>query len=585
MWASGVAELTLVAPDRKRVPMDHGRAGRDLLSSSRLAGRSTRGEAGPGRASADEGESPATTSHVLKGARGGGWFGGTGVRAGLPLIAVLVVQTLLSVRLLGADTAFADEAAYLWAGHLEWAHWLHGVSAPPFSAYFSGSPVMYPPLGALADSVGGLAGARALSLVFMLGATVLLWDVTSRMFGRQAGFFAAALFAVAGPTLHLGAFATYDAMSLFLLALAAWLVAGASDQHEATGRMAGAGAVLALANATAYSSVLFDPVIVALALVIALPSGGRFAARRCGALVTVLVALLIVGVLLGGSSYWQGITQTTLGRAAGAASPLRVLEDAWSWTGAIIVLAVCGVIASWISHRRAAQTWLLAVLTAAALLGPLEQAHLHTLDALNKHVGLGAWFAAIAAGYAVDKFINGAPAGQARTLTCAACVIALAFPASLGITQSREFATSWANSATFIAILRPLAAHGTGHLLVEDPSIAEYYLPSGSHWQRWSSTRNIVLPGGSNTGGPTHGGVVGAGDPAAFDRYISQGYFSLIALNFGDTTALDHRIATEVHQSPLYRTLQVVPYTIGTTVGTYIIYKYEPGKHQQKPQK
>ena len=170
----------------------------------------------------------------------------------------------------------------------------------------------------------------------------------------------------------------------------------------------------------------------ALALVIALPSGRRLAARRCGSLVTVLVSLIIAGVLLGGNSYWQGITQTTLGRVARAASPLRVLQDALSWTGVIIVLAICGVIASWVSHRYAARTWLLVVLTAAALVGPLEQAHLHTLDALNKHVGLGAWFAAIAAGDAVDRFITAAPAGQPRTLTCAACVIALAFPASLG---------------------------------------------------------------------------------------------------------------------------------------------------------
>ena len=496
----------------------------------------------------------------------------------MPLLAVLVVQALLSVRLLGADTAFMDEAAYLWAGHLEWAHWLHGAAIPSFSSYFSGAPVMYPPLGALADSVGGLAGARLLSLAFMLSTTVLLWSVTSRLFGRQAGFFAAALFAVAGPSLHLGAFAVYDAMSLFLLALAAWLIVGAAEQQEAAGRMAAAGVVLALANATAYSSALFDPVIVALALLTALPSGRRIAARRCASLVTVLVALLLAGILLGGSTYWHGISQTTLTRAGGAASPLQVLADAWSWTGVIIALALCGVIASWASRRNPARTWLLAILTVAALLGPLEQAHLHTLAALNKHVGLGAWFAAIAAGYAVDKFIAAAPAGQPRTLTCAACVVALALPLSLGATQSLAFATSWPNSTAFIAIFRPLASHGSGHLLVEDPSIAEYYLPEGRNWQRWSSTRNIVLPGGTNTGGPTRGGVVGAGDPAAYDRYIAQHYFSIIALNFADTTALDHRIATEVHRSRYYRTIDVVPYYIGTTKGTYIIYRYEPPK-------
>ena len=153
-----------------------------------------------------------------RGARGlwlwGGW----------PLLAVLAVQTVLSLRLVRADTAFEDEATYLWAGHLEWAHWLHGAPVPPLAAYFSGAPVIYPPIGALADSAWGLTGARLLSLGFMLGATALLWAAASRLFGRRAAFFAAALFAVQGPVLHLGAFAAYDAMSVFGVALAAWCV-------------------------------------------------------------------------------------------------------------------------------------------------------------------------------------------------------------------------------------------------------------------------------------------------------------------------------------------------------------------------
>ena len=146
--------------------------------------------------------------------------------------------------------------------------------------YFSGAPVIYPPLGALADSVGGLAGARVLSLVFMLGATALLWGTAGRLFGRRAAFFAAALFAVLGPTLHLGAFATYDALSVLLVALAAWCVVRAGDRGEATGWMVAAGVALALANAAAYSSVLFDLVVLALALLTALP--GRAAGSPPG---------------------------------------------------------------------------------------------------------------------------------------------------------------------------------------------------------------------------------------------------------------------------------------------------------------
>ena len=214
------------------------------------------------------------------------------------------------------------------------------------------------------------------------------------------------------------------------------------------------------------------------------------------------------------------------------------------------------------------------------MLGPLEQARLHTAASLNKHVGLGAWFAAIAAGYAIDRFIAAAPAGRTQALTSAACVVALVFPLSLGASQSWEFATGWPNASSFIAIFRPLAGHGAGRLLVEDPSIAEYYLPSGSQWQRWSSTRNIVLPSGANTGGPAAAaGVAGAGNAGVFAGYIARGYFSYVALNFADTTALDHSLATDLRRSPHYHIIAVIPY--GTEVqpigqGTYVIWQYEP---------
>ncbi|HJY55246.1 MAG TPA: glycosyltransferase family 39 protein, partial [Streptosporangiaceae bacterium] len=194
---------------------------------------------------------------------------------------MLAVQTVLSLLLVRADTAFEDEATYLWAGHLEWAHLLHGAPLPQFPSYFSGAPVIYPPIGALADSVGGLTAARILSLAFMLGATVALWATADRLFGRRAAFFAAALFAVSGPTLHLGAFATYDAMSVFLVTLAAWLVVRPGEWRDATVWMIAAGVTLALADATAYTYALFDLVVLLLALVTAFPKpGGRFAAMR-----------------------------------------------------------------------------------------------------------------------------------------------------------------------------------------------------------------------------------------------------------------------------------------------------------------
>jgi hypothetical protein len=499
-----------------------------------------------------------------------------------PLAVILVVQALLSLRLVRTDTAFEDEATYLWAGHLEWAHLLHGTPLPPFPSYFSGSPVIYPPLGALADSVGGLTAARILSLVFMLGASVALWSSTKRLHGQRAAFFATALFAVLGPTLHLGAFATYDAMSLFLVALAAWLVVRAGDRQDATVWMLAAGVTLAVANATSYSSALFDPIVILLALAVAFPKpGGKLAAGRALVLLAIVALLVTLGLLIGGGRYLHGVKSTTLARVGGTDTMLSVLASSWSWTAVIVVAALGGVIASWISQPRRAQTWRLTLLAAAALLVPIEQASLHTTASLNKHIALGAWFAAIAAGYAVDKFIAAAPAGNMRAITGGACVIALSFPISLGADQSHTFSTSWPNSSAFIAILRPLADHETGHLLVEDPSIAEYYLHvGGSQWQQWSSTRNIFLAGGTPTGGPSDkAGVVGSGNAGTFAMYIKDGYFSLVALNFSDTVSLDKSINADLKRNNRYHVIQIVPYGVGPAgpaPGTYKIWRYEP---------
>jgi hypothetical protein len=487
------------------------------------------------------------------------------IPAGWPLVAVLAIQAVLSLRLVRASTAFQDEALYLWAGHLQWAHWLHGAPIPPFPAYFAGAPVIYPPIGALADSIGGLGGARTLSLFMMLGATALLWGTASRLFGRRAAFFATALFAVIGPTLHLGAFATADALSVLLVGLAAWCVVRAGDREDATGWMLAAGAALALANAAAYSSVLIDPVVVVLALVTAHPRpGGKPALGRSATLLTVTATLLIMGALIGGSYYVTGFGRATLGQAAGMDSPLSVLADSWSWTGLVAIAAVCGVVVSRVRQQPRAQRWLLALLASAVLLAPAEQAAFGSTMALSAHVDAGAWLAVIAAGYAADRLIAAAASRWMTALTCGAFVISLALPASLGAGQSLALATAWPRSSSFIAIFRPLADRGTGHLLVEDPSLAEYYLPAGSQWKRWSSTRNIIL---TSRGRPQFD----AGTPGNFARFIAAGYFSVVAVNFTDTISADHSITADLRRSHHYRVIAVVPY--GT--GPYVIWKYE----------
>jgi hypothetical protein len=142
------------------------------------------------------------------------------------------------------------------------------------------------------------------------------------------------------------------------------------------------------------------------------------------------------------------------------------------------------------------------------------------------------------------------------------------------------FSTSWPNSSAFISIFGPLADHETGHLLVEDPSIAEYYLHVGSQWKQWSSTRNIISALGTPTGGPSDkAGIVGPGNAGTFALYVREDYFSLVALSFSDTESLDKNIAADLKRNGNYHVIQIVPYGAGPrgpTPGTYVIWRYEP---------
>ena len=545
----------------------HGRpevAGADVPAAAQAAGAGPGGVAGPRRGGPRRGERER----------------GLPVLRAWPLLVVLAVQAALSLRLVRADTAFQDEATYLWAGHLQWAHWLHGMALPPFPTYFSGAPVIYPPLGALADSVGGLAGARVLSLVFMLGATALLWATAGRLFGRRAASFAAALFAVSGPVLHLGAFATYDALSVLLVGLAAWCVVRAGNRGEGTSLMIAAGAALAVANAVAYSSALFDVVVLALALLTAFPAGGRLAARRCATLLIVVVVLLTAGLLVGGRDYLTGVELTTLSRVAGASSPLAVLTSAWSWTGLIVILAIGGVIISWAGRQGWLQTLLLAVLAAAALAGPLEQARLHTIASLNKHVGLGAWFAAIAAGYAVEPVHRRRP-GRPRP-----------GPDHRRL-RGRAGLPRRCGRQPGLAVLHRLAQRLQlpGHL--PPPGRPRQRAPAGRrrlHRPLLSAIRPrlaamVIHPQHRLALRRLHrrpairAGVTGPGNRGVYAAFITRGYFSYVALNYADTTTLDHQITADLRNSHHYRIIAVVPYGIEVPPigkGTYIIWRYEP---------
>jgi hypothetical protein len=439
-----------------------------------------------------------------------------------PLLAVLAVQAALSASMVRSSTAFGDEALYLSAGHLEWSHWLHGTAIPGYQTWFSGAPVIYPPIGAIADSLGGLAAARLLSLIFMLGVTSLVWLTANRLLAdERAAFFAAALFAVLAPTLHLGSFATYDAAALLLLAAAAWCAAGVRDGRPARWMVA-AGVLLALANATKYATALYDPVVLGVAFLSSWQELGWRPALRRAALAAGVAAVLIGALLaLGGSGYLTGIRLTTTGRVDGDNGASLVFAQAWSWTAVVLVPAVAGAVVCAL-RRRWPQALLLTVLALSALLAPADQARINTVTSLDKHVDFGAWFAAIAAGYLLGLLSR-------RRVALAAALAALLPVTAVGTAQARDM-IDWPEAAALVKVVRPMTAHG-GHFLVETTDVLQYYLPNTT-WQQWSDTS-------SNS-------------PQYYLQRIREHYYRVIVLGFNQTLSTDYAIALQLSSASGY---------------------------------
>jgi hypothetical protein len=390
--------------------------------------------------------------------------------------------------LVWSNTAFIDEADYLWIGRLLIAHWLHGQSWPAPYAHriLSGSPVIYPPLGAIASSVAGLAGARILSLAFMLGATILLYFTASSLFGRSVGIIATALWASTEPVFRL-TFATYDPMSVFLVALAAWLAVEAGLRRRA-GLFVASASALALANAAAFSSTVIDPVALAFGFMVLLP---RLGARRAAYWTAWFCAtwLAVFSLLITVSGSWAGVAFTILNRnVKDHQPPLAILGATAEFSGLIIVAALAGA-----AFAITAERWrrrLLILLGASALLVPAAQMYFQTGWALDKHVALDIWFASMAAGYGslmAGRWIVRSLRTRQGIIARAGAVVLVGVLAADWQLASVVF-HKWPNTTSFIAALQPLTARTSGSIFASaEQRAGEYYTKEGDKWWRWAS--------------------------------------------------------------------------------------------------
>lgn len=491
----------------------------------------------------------------------------------LPLALVLLAQTILTMKLATWAYASGDEGRYIYAGHqLIYELW-HGGGSPYYETYFSGAPVVYPVLAAMADYVGGLLAVRLMSLVFMLIATCLLFDITRRWFGYWPGVLAAGLFAGIGLTQDLGALGTYDALALMLVVAAAFCAARTGDgERHATRWLLAVPLALLLANATKYVSVLFDPIIVGIAAWQVRDDGLRRVAQRLTALTVTTATLLCVGLLMGGRAYLQGITSSTFSRQAGnpafagtatgqsGLSARAVIDASWDWIGGVVALGVLALLIAVLIRRSWGQAALLSVLLIAGVLVTLEGVHLHSTESMYKHDDFGIWFTAAGAGSIVAWHRQ----RVAKIVLACALIIASGFVYSRNAVATYQASDSSVTMAEFSS-LRPYLDIRSGRYLLggltEDDLVYEDQLPV-----KWFNLVDDLyikypIPGrGGDSHGRAQGGVCYAIKPgcmylegiAGYRAAIKAHWFSAISMVGEHYTAQDRKIESIVATTPGY---------------------------------
>lgn len=496
---------------------------------------------------------------------------GARVAALLPLFAVLIVQTALAYRL--QNTAFEDEALYVYAGHREWAQLLHGTPTyDNYPSYFSGLPFLYPIAAAGFDYLGGLEAVRFLSLLLMLAATVLVWSVARRLYGRTPAILAAAFFGTCAPTLFLSRLATYDSSAIFLLAVGLWTVVRTARRNPLFVLLAAPPIVLAIG--VKYASALYLPTLLAVA-VLTVPYAQNGALQRpwlkglirAALLGSAVAAILAVGYASASPDLRLGLTQTTTHRNLGGDPTSALVRLSLVWCGWLVVLAVIGVVSEALSQRRPntagprTRAGLAAVLTASALLATVYQVHIHQMQSLHKHIGFGLLFAAPVAGLAVSRLSRLTAADPRRRIPGLALGLAVALAWYAGHAAAPEY--GWPNSAGMVSALRPLTRDGDFKYLAEENEVPRYYLRDSTQPYEWLTTFYFSYT--------TKRGRHLDGLPA-YQAAIADHYFTLVVLDFGPTAALDKQLTATLarHGSGYHLAATVPAHTSHGTQNYYI---------------
>src|SRR6266581_3654105 len=447
------------------------------------------------------------------------------------LPTILVFQALLCWILL-KNTAFEDEALYIYAGEQIWQHWLHGLPLLENYSYFiSGNPYVYPIIAGPLDMLGGLELVRSFSLACMLIVTSCGYYVTKQLFDQKSAIFAAIFFVCQGPVLFLSRLATYDSLCLCLVAIGMALAVNASLAQRPW-RALGIGPFLVLAFFAKYAALLSLAVVGTLGAIVVI----RFDPSMLHALV---------------ASTTDRIVNQEYSR-------LSLAEHVVQMVGLSYAVGLAGLVFARKKHLLIAL-----VLLGSALLIPAYHIYKAELISVDKHLGYSMFFVMPVAGYALASlsgFRRAFSPGRYWLSGVAICLILFL----VGIGEAQSMYSDWPPATQLTYVFKTQVRSATGRYLTEQFEILRYYLADDTYTCQWTGPYFFEY---TDKQGHYYIGN------EAYVKAINDGYFDLIELNYGNTIQTDLLIAQAIEHSKKYDLIQQIPNRDSYGTGYFFIWR------------
>ena len=381
----------------------------------------------------------------------------------------------------------------------------------------------------------------------MLGATTFLYATACRLFNRRVAIMSIAFFATLGWADQLGAFATYDAMAVFLIALSAWLVVLANERLSEPLLIA-AGTALALADITKYAAALWNPIVVGLVVLTATEGDWPHKLARAVRLVIYSASVIFVALKLGGYAYIQGFDFTTLHRQIITdTAPLKIVDVAWGWLALLVLLAFLGIFLCWYDQGR--PSLLPVLLFVAGIVAPVAQAHESDITSLHKHVVFGAWFLCMMTGYAASKLSHLDNKLSHGALISLAVILAGTISGYLDVDA---YNGAWPNVSGAMPAMATAIRKAHCPCLIFQPNPAHYYLPG--------ELLSKAVVGPYSFSFHDHHTWRTINGPQAMAAAIADGYFGAVEIDASQGDAEYHLITSALASSSQYTLMSSVPW-------------------------